>query len=114
MQIQRILLAAVLCLSASISAQTPVTPKTEKPEKPTVDQFPQAHQGILAPQADKAKDAVTLTDSLSKSLPAEPAFIGKMPRKNLIDEHIFGRMEKDGIPHPGLSSDEEFVRRAYL
>ena len=37
-----------------------------------------------------------------------------MPRRNYIDEQLFGRMERDGIPHAGLASDEEFLRRAYL
>ena len=36
------------------------------------------------------------------------------PRKNFIDEHIFGRMERDGIRPASLSSDQEFVRRVYL
>ena len=27
---------------------------------------------------------------------------------------VFERIEKDGIPHAGLSTDEEFVRRAYM
>jgi hypothetical protein len=34
-----------------------------------------------------------------------------MPRKNFIDEYIFGRMERDGIPPAPLSSDLEFLRR---
>lgn len=37
-----------------------------------------------------------------------------VPRKNLIDEYIFGRMEREGIPHAPLASDEEFIRRLYL
>ena len=30
------------------------------------------------------------------------------------DEHIFGRIERDNIPHAPLASDEEFLRRTYL
>ena len=37
-----------------------------------------------------------------------------MPRRNFIDEHIFGRLAAAGVPHAGLSSDDEFVRRVYL
>ena len=37
-----------------------------------------------------------------------------MPRKNFIDEYIFGRMERDGIQPAPISSDEEFLRRIYL
>src|SRR5207249_2013183 len=39
---------------------------------------------------------------------------GPLPRKNFIDEFILGRIERDGIPRAGLSSDEEFLRRATL
>ncbi len=35
-------------------------------------------------------------------------------RKNLIDEHIFGKMERDGIPHAPVTSDTEFLRRVTL
>jgi hypothetical protein len=40
--------------------------------------------------------------------------VAALPIKNLVDEYIFKRMERDGIPHAPLSSDEEFVRRIYL
>ncbi|MGI0017011.1 MAG: DUF1549 domain-containing protein, partial [Nitrososphaera sp.] len=36
------------------------------------------------------------------------------PRNNFIDEYIFGKMERDGIPYAGLCTDEEFIRRVYL
>jgi hypothetical protein len=39
---------------------------------------------------------------------------GPMPRKNFIDEYIFGRMERDGIPPAPLASDFEFLRRVYF
>src|SRR2546422_691803 len=35
----------------------------------------------------------------------------RMPRKNFIDEYIFGRMERDGIKPAPLASDLEFLRR---
>jgi hypothetical protein len=34
----------------------------------------------------------------------------KMTRKNLVDEHIFGRMERDGIPHSRLSTEHGRLR----
>jgi Protein of unknown function (DUF1549)/Protein of unknown function (DUF1553) len=37
-----------------------------------------------------------------------------MPRKNFIDEYIFGRMERAGIQPAPLSSDFEFLRRVYF
>ena len=35
-------------------------------------------------------------------------------RKNLIDEYIFSKMEKDRVPHAPLASDTEFLRRVTL
>lgn len=35
-------------------------------------------------------------------------------RNNYIDDFIFDRLERDGIPHAPLSSDAEFLRRAHL
>lgn len=35
-------------------------------------------------------------------------------RNNYIDDFIFDKLERDGIPHAPLSSDAEFLRRAHL
>ena len=37
-----------------------------------------------------------------------------MPRKNFIDEYIFGRMERDGITPAPLADDQVFLRRLFL
>ena len=58
------------------------------------------------------EEAGALTEQVSQELPTTTP--GKVERKNLIDEHIFGKMERDDIPHAGLSSDEEFLRRIYI
>lgn len=34
--------------------------------------------------------------------------------QNFIDDFVFGKMEREGIPHAGLSSDGEFLRRVSL
>src|SRR5262245_22767501 len=36
------------------------------------------------------------------------------PRKNFIDEFIFGKMERDRIQPAPSADDQEFLRRAYL
>jgi cytochrome c553 len=64
-------------------------------------------------EASKRDEATRLTDSVAGSLPDAPT-IPVMDRKNFIDEFIFGRMEEEGIPHAGLCSDAEFIRRLYL
>lgn len=55
--------------------------------------------------------APALFRAAMKPADAEP---GPLPRKNFIDEHIFGRMERDGIQPAPLADDQEFLRRAYL
>ena len=40
--------------------------------------------------------------------------IRPVPRRNYIDEFIFGKMQKDGVPHAGLAADPEFARRVHL
>jgi hypothetical protein len=70
-----------------------------------------AHAPIIEPQPDKAKAASAMTARYS---PAKPVVSAPVPHHNFIDDHIFGRMKKDGIPHAPLASDEEFARRAWL
>src|SRR5262245_36011821 len=79
------------------------------------DRIDKAHADMLKGlNADKAAEAGRLTEAVSSSLPQSKMTSGPIPRRNFIDEHIFGRIERDGIPHSPLASDEEFLRRAYL
>ena len=73
-------------------------------------QLPQDHPAVGVP--DGRPGASELTERLRPSS-AKPAS-SAIPRKNLIDEFIFGKMEKDGVPHAGLSSEEEFFRRIHI
>src|SRR5207244_3471008 len=63
---------------------------------------------------DKAKEASRLTEAVAAALPDAGSSTAPISRKNFIDEHIFGRIERDKIPHAPLAGDEEFLRRAYL
>ena len=56
--------------------------------------------------------AAQLTEALRPSGGARAT--APIALKNLIDEFIFSKMEKDGIPHAPLASDEEFFRRIHL
>lgn len=87
----------------------PAMPGTEK-----ADKFEEAHRGIFAPAPDKAKEASKLTNQVAGKLPAATKAFEKVLRKNFIDELIFGKIERDRIPHAGMATDEEFLRRAYL
>jgi hypothetical protein len=77
------------------------------------DRLEAVHNQLYESQ-DKAKDASRLTQSLSPSLPPSEAAYAPVPRKNFVDEFVFGKMERDHIPHAPLSGDSEFLRRAYL
>lgn len=64
------------------------------------------------PLRDARESAATLTERVRPAQPGpRPA---SLPRKNFIDELIFGAMERDGVPHAPLSSDEEFFRRVHI
>ena len=45
---------------------------------------------------------------------AGPEHSPPVRRNNYIDDFIFDKLERDGIPHAPLSSDAEFLRRAHL
>ena len=51
------------------------------------------------------------TDSLAL---AKPAPGRDVPRRNFIDDHIFGKIERDGVPHAALADDATFFRRIHL
>lgn len=95
-------LLAVVC-STSVSAQ-----------KPKEDPFDEAHRAILGAKENPSSEAVRRSNELSTALPGGSPSAGSLPRKNFIDEHIFGRIERDRIPQAGLTGDEEFIRRAFL
>jgi len=43
-----------------------------------------------------------------------PSSLQQVPVRNFIDEFIFSKMKRDGVPHAGLSTDAEFLRRVHL
>src|SRR5437879_8466604 len=99
-------------LSLVISAQGP---QTNPPPSPQVnqDRIEAAHGKLLSGE-DRAKDASRLTEAVAPVLPDSASSTAPVPRKNFIDEHISGRMERDKIPHASLAGEEEFLRMPYL
>jgi hypothetical protein len=102
--------AAFSCYSLSLWAagQQPASPVTPT----TRERIEAAHDDMRQATADTAREAARLTDAVAK--PANAVRPGPVPRRNFIDTIIFDRIKKDGIPHAGLSTDEEFVRRVYM
>ncbi len=64
------------------------------------------------PPADRGKVLDQFTQSMQLRLPAGSS--NPPRRKNQIDDHIFGKMEHDKVPHAGLCTDAEFLRRVSL
>ncbi len=97
---------------AALAALLPAAdkPRQAKPEAMAADRFAEAHAPLFQPP--NSKDAGALTEKIAARLPAARGAATR--RVNYIDEHIFGRMEREGIPHAALSSDHEFLRRVTL
>ena len=76
------------------------------------DRFAEAHAPLFRPPSSTSTGAVT--DRVARSLPAASLAAGGIPMRNFIDEHIFGKMRRDRVPHASLSSDYEFLRRVTL
>ena len=72
--------------------------------------FPKEHPP--ANRTDRRDQASQLTEAVAGSERGSPA--AAVPRKNFIDQFIFGKMERDGIPHAALAGDGEFFRRVHL
>jgi len=108
-----LILAMVLCLTLAVTAQLPQNPQPQTSQQLDPDRFEAAHGQLLSSE-DKGKEASRLTETVAPSLPDTEASFAPVPRKNFVDEHIFGKIERDHIPHATIASDEEFLRRVYL
>jgi len=76
---------------------------------PLIAQLPVGHPKISGPPKSATSP---VNHQIAQSI-SEPGS-KPVPVRNFIDEFIFGKIKKDGIPHSGLSTDEEFIRRVYL
>src|SRR5438034_9177896 len=103
----------VLCLTLVVTAQLPQKGQPQAGQQVDQDRSEAAHSELLTGK-DTAAEASRLTQAVASALPGAAASTAPIPRKNFIDEHIFGRIERDNIPHAPLAGDEEFLRRAYV
>jgi uncharacterized protein DUF1549/uncharacterized protein DUF1553 len=79
------------------------------------DQFqfsPELHQAEISRWTEEVGSQVRYNPVFTGA--AADAAPSPMPRKNFIDDYIFGRLERDGIQPAPLSSDFEFLRRVYF
>ena len=84
---------ALVLVSFALSVSAQQTPPK------TADDFEKEHQGVFTPAPDKAAEASRLTAAFAGRSSATPQDV---PIKNYIDEQVFGRMERDKIPHVRL------------
>ena len=104
------ILGCVLLTASMLSAQEQDEPREARPEVLSPEKFSEAHGSLF--DRPKSNEAAELTDRLLGSEPgSEP---GLVERRNFIDDHIFGKMERDGVPHARPASDLEFLRRVTL
>ena len=105
MSVTRHTLFVILVLSLTVSIRGQ---KTEAPQQPqnNTDKYDDAHRTLFEQQqVDKAREAGQFADQVSRVLPQGEDHAGPVPRKNYVDEFIFSRVERDRIPHAGLSTD---------
>jgi hypothetical protein len=78
------------------------------------DDLEKAHRTLIQPPASKSAAASNLTADLAKSLPKEGSTLQDTKIHNYVDQFVFGRMQRDKIPHAPLAGDQEFARRVWL
>src|SRR5262249_10177382 len=91
--------------AASLQAQKQTSGKNKFPDEHTTEK-------LTPTRTDK--QVSELNSSVAGKLPHTGAGEQKVALRNLIDRHLFGAMERDGVPHAPLTNDSEFCRRAYL
>src|SRR5437867_13012510 len=102
----------VLCLTLAVTAQQSQKIQPPSPQQQVdQDRIEAAHSELLNAK-DKAAEASRLTQAVASALPGSGVSSAPIPRKNYVDEHIFGRTERENIPHAPLAGDDEFLRRA--
>jgi hypothetical protein len=100
-------LSAVVCLAAGEPDQ-----EKKAPAKPDMSEMPaDVHAPLFRP---KTPQAGKLTERVTAELPKPAVASTPVPHRNFIDDEIFGKMQRDGIPHAALATDQEFIRRVKL
>jgi hypothetical protein len=78
-------------------------------------QTPDSFRGALARHREEVSQATTtVADALFQVTDLSLVPPQDIPRKNFIDNILFDRMQRDSIASAPISTDEEFLRRAYL
>jgi len=108
-----VMIAMVFCLSLVVVAQVAQN-QPQPAQQPTNDERMEGAHAPVFTNQDRALEASRLTEAAARALPGTGASYAPIARKNFVDEFIFGKIERDNIPHAPLAGDAEFLRRAYL
>src|SRR5258705_13568237 len=92
--------AGFLALSATLLWAADNQPKKAQVEPMSQDRFSEIHAPLFQPP--KSNDAGALTERVAGSLPGAKPNTAPVARRNFVDEHIFEKMEIDGVPHASL------------
>ena len=101
----------VLVLIASIGVCSIAAAPSPTPEADA--RAARAHSSAEQPGPSASEVAESVT---SQAAGLRPVAVSEVPvvRRNFIDEAIFSKMERAGVPRAGLASDGEFLRRVYI
>ncbi|MGH9720613.1 MAG: DUF1549 domain-containing protein [Bryobacteraceae bacterium] len=104
--------AVTLCVAAgNPPARKGSKAAPARPEAMSQERFAEAHATLFDPPKSVEAGAVTERLMPSTRVQAAPS---TAPRRNFIDQQIFAKMQRDGVPHAPLASDYEFLRRLSL
>ena len=105
----------LLAVLASIPARSPAaTPEAAPSLSPEAEaRAAQAHSAAERTGPSTAEAAEAVTSQAAGLRPASDSG-PDVVRRNFVDDAIFSKMERDGVPHAGLASDGEFLRRIFI
>ena len=109
-----LILVLMFLLSLVVFARLPQSNPSQQPQPQADQDRIEAAHGKLLSGEDKAKEASRLTEAVAPALPGAVASTAPVARKNFVDEFIFGKIERDKVPHAPIAGDEEYLRRVYL
>ena len=81
---------------------------------PLMGQTPSEPRPEDHPETAQADHRATLARQTEALAPGRASVVQAVPRKNFIDDHVFGKIEQAGLPHAPLADDATFFRRIHL
>ena len=101
----------VMFVTLGVAAGQQAGPQQMKEEALTPEQFRKAHAPLVQPREPRV-DVSEITQRIAG--PLAPNDVEPAERRNFIDDHIFGKIERAGVPHAPPTGDREFLRRVQL